>query len=250
MRPLCSAMLRIKNEARWIDKVIRSIYPLCHRIFVLNDHSEDETANICRAFPNVSCYDSPFDGLDESRDKNWLYDKVLDAYPNHGYGVTWPHWLLCIDGDEVLRPESLPILFQTLLSDSIDAVKFKITYLWDTESQVRCDGVYGDFWRPSLFRVINPAFRFQSTPWGNGANFHCSSIPQELLGCSVKMPVELLHYGYLHREDRLRKYSWYNSIDPNNFAEDCYRHIVQGDVSEVPADASLLHAGPLVLRNL
>jgi hypothetical protein len=57
----------------------------------------------------------------------------------------------------------------------------------------------------------------------------------------------IIHYGYLCKEDRLRKYEMLNRVDPGNEAEDCYRHIVQGDVPEVPASAVLRHAGPLQL---
>jgi hypothetical protein len=60
--------------------------------------------------------------------------------------------------------------------------------------------------------------------------------------------VRLLHYGYLHKEDRVRKFHWYNKIDPNNAFEDQYRHMVIGDV--FPADSSFKWAGPLELRSL
>jgi hypothetical protein len=91
------------------------------------------------------------------------------------------------------------------------------------------------------------------------ANFHCSSIPQELLYKSVGTDVRLLHYGYMDKADRIRKWHWYNSIDPVNVGEGfdrrrpdrgSYPHIVQGDIPEVPASASLMHAGPLELRQL
>ena len=90
--------------------------------------------------------------------------------------------------------------------------------------------VQGDFARPSLFRLMNRNFRFQKTPWGNGANFHCSSIPQELLHHAHGVcPAPLLHLGYMDAEDRMRKFLWYSKIDPNNEVEDRYRHIIQGD---------------------
>jgi hypothetical protein len=60
----------------------------------------------------------------------------------------------------------------------------------------------------------------------------------------------LWHLGYNDLEDRVRKYAWYNQMDPNNQPEDCYRHMVQGDITEIPADAVLRHAGPLRLQML
>lgn len=99
--------------------------------------------------------------------------------------------------------------------------------------------------RPSLFRTAR-GLRFQTTTCGG--NLHCSSIPQQLLRHSIRAEIKLHHLGYMHRADRLRKFEWYNRVDPNNTAEDCYRHVVQGDVPEVPADMKLRHAGPLTLK--
>ncbi len=259
MRVTCSAMLRIKNEARWIQSVIELIYPLCHRIFILDDHSTDETVKICRYFPNVTVYNSPFDTLDESRDKNWLYGKVIDAYPSDFTGVHWPQWLLCIDGDEILDKRDVSELFRLMIDTDALALRMKIIYLWNSTAYRRVDGVYRGFNRPSVFRIINPSFKFQSTPWGNGANFHCSSIPQDLLYQARETSVRLNHMGYMLKEDRIRKWEWYNSIDPVNPTEGYdpryperknYPHIVQGDVPEVPAEAILMHAGPLELENV
>jgi hypothetical protein len=93
---------------------------------------------------------------------------------------------------------------------------------------------------------MNRAFQFQKTPWGNGANFHCSSIPQELLHhAHVACPAPLLHLGYVSQEIRKRKFDFYNKIDPGNIAEGQYLHICSGDPGGPPADAKLLHAGPL-----
>jgi hypothetical protein len=64
------------------------------------------------------------------------------------------------------------------------------------------------------------------------------------------MNVRLYHLGYMCPEDRLRKYQWYNTIDPENESEDRYRHMVQGDIPEVPAHLKLKHAGPLRLVRL
>jgi hypothetical protein len=54
----------------------------------------------------------------------------------------------------------------------------------------------------------------------------------------------------MRRSDRLMKYRWYNTTDPNNEREDCYRHMVQGDLPEVPAYLKLKRAGPLRLERI
>jgi glycosyltransferase involved in cell wall biosynthesis len=291
-------MIRAKNESRWIEEVIRSIMPLCERIYVMDDHSTDNTVAILeslryvtvekdldrRHVEVVTVLPSPFTGLNESRDKNWLYDQILLECE--------PEWILCIDGDEVLEKNG-PHLIRTRCGAApyIDSFRLAIAFLWDSPNRWRTDRIYGDFWRPSLFRPFIPdpekpddllvakEFRFKATPFGRHVgsdqpNLHCSSVPQRRIHGSKMLPVRLKHYGYMDRADRVRKLDYYTSIDWKNEAEDCYRHMTQGDfpqvlelpkvqdlfhrgilnqadidrILNVPPEATLLHAGPLKLE--
>lgn len=271
MKPYFIGFTRIKNEARWIERVIGAQLPLVDHLIVMDDHSTDLTADICRDMgPKVEVHSSPFQGLDERRDKQWLLDRAYEHMPEHHRaeytrGCPWsPYWAVCFDGDEELIPEDVPLIQEAVSRPGVHAVSLRILYLWDRPDQVRVDRVYRDFRRPSLFRLMNRDFHYQSTPFGRPvvmddgqvvqANFHCSSIPQELLH-NAQQPgsrceARLIHWGYMDRADRVRKYEWYNRIDPGNQGEDCYRHIVQGDVPEVPAGAVLRHAGPMEFRSL
>jgi glycosyltransferase involved in cell wall biosynthesis len=255
------AALRIRNESRWIEEVIRSIDGLCDEILILDDHSNDGTPDICEslgctvfrnAVPWVNC--GGVMRSDESAGKDFLLQKAIECVPEkdmhflHGNEDS-PYWVLAIDGDEVLAPGDDEILRGATLGRA-HVYSLRILYLWNSRNMVRVDGVYRSFNRPSFFRLMNRSFRYQRTPWGNGANFHCSSIPQELLHHNTPSDARLLHLGYLTREDRIRKWQWYSEIDPNNAGEDCYRHCVQGDIPEVPADARLRWAGPLELQVL
>lgn len=304
-----AGMLRIRNEGRWIAEVLESIRPLCERAFIMDDHSTDDTAAICETFrlgidgkEQVTVLPSPFDGLNESRDKNWLYDQIIREVE--------PEWILCIDGDEVLEARGPDIIRECVkpcitlkrnvkltdgsyieepyLVPTADSYKLQIAYMWDARDSVRVDRIYGDFWRPSLFRPFIPdpdkpddmlvarEFRFKSTPFGHSVNgvspnFHCSSVPQRRIHGAKLLPARLKHYGYMWRTDRIRKLDYLTSIDWKNLAEDCYRHVAQGDevtladlpktndlmsngtisvtdaasLECIPADAALVHAGPL-----
>lgn len=253
-------MLRVKNEARWIRRVIEAIQPVCQRIFVLDDHSTDGTPAICQQI-HCDVTRSEFASLNESRDKDWLLSKLYGAIPLHDQHWTRgnpasPYWALAIDGDEELVRGDAGHILNAVLRPSAHAYHLRIPYLWNDPAHIRVDRVYRRFenlGRPSLFRLMNQSFRFLRTPFGRGlngepVNFHCSSIPQELLGGAQPCPARLMHWGYMNASDRLRKYEWYNAIDPANQAEDCYRHIVQGDVPEIPINAVLRHAGPLQLE--
>lgn len=280
-----AAMLRVKNEARWIADVVRSITPLCETVFIMDDHSTDDTVDIANAFDCTEVFRSPFQGLDEARDKNWLYDRVMERGK--------PEWILCVDGDEVLEPGGQEKLRRICETGTADAYRLKIRYLWGDPKTVRVDRVYGHFYRPSLFRPFYPKpdtpddlkiaaeFRWMSTPFGklkNGdkPNLHCSSVPQRRIHGAPNIEVGLLHYGYMLREDRVKKLDFYTSVDWKNPAEDSYRHMTQGDnvtidelpktrellrlgkigmadvryMLDTPATASLVHAGPMEFESL
>ena len=228
------AMLRVKDEARWIADVLNALKPVCERIFVMDDHSADGTAQICREL-GATVYDSPFGGFDEARDKDWLLRKIEESVP-------FGSWVLCIDGDEVLHPDDVEVT-KRLAQCASDAYRFRILYLWDNRETVRVDGVYGRFSRPSMFR-LRPNMTFRRTA-ANG-NLHCSSVPAECVGRAEYAGVRLLHLGYMDRSDRLRKYDWYTKRDPGNQAEDGYRHMVVGDI--FPADSVFRYGGPLKLE--
>jgi hypothetical protein len=62
-------------------------------------------------------------------------------------------------------------------------------------------------------------------PTGHGGNFHCGNVPRGLAGVCRNLDVRLKHYGYMTAEQRRTKYLWYSTVDPNNAAEDYYRHL-------------------------
>lgn len=226
------AMLRVKNEARWLAEVLASVLTVTPHIVVFDDHSTDETRDIARAAGAIVLR-SPFDTLDETRDKNYLLDHVrrLGA-----------EYVLCIDGDEVLDACAAPLIHRAV-DPKYSVYSFRVVYLWGDREHFRADGVYGRFHRASMFSLIDqPATAgYMATPYGK--NFHCGNIPQGLRGSGKSVDVKILHLGYMLPEDRLRKYAWYNEQDPNNNYEDRYRHMVIGDV--FPADSKFTHGGPL-----
>jgi len=241
--PKVAAMLRVHNEARWISRVIEALKQLCgFKIYVLDDESTDDTARLAKA-AGAKVFSDPFPGmeLNEGRDKDWLVKKVVEQCD--------PDWILCVDGDEELEPLGTEKILSVLRQPQFDCYGLQFLHLWDSPDQVRVDRWYSTFARQGLFRP-SVAEGFRSFYEGRGVHsgLHVSNAPQGIPW--AVMQVYLLHYGYMFKEDRIRKYNYYNRIDPNNEFEDRYRHTVQGDIPEVPADAVLKHAGPLELRKL
>src|SRR5262252_2872567 len=117
-------MLRVKNEARWIARVLQSMRPICHQLYVFDDHSEDETAAISHG-AGARVIASPFSDFNEARDKNWLLGEVLT--------VEDPEWIVMIDGDEILAEGSHAAIIQAirLSGRAYNALSFQVLYLWN-----------------------------------------------------------------------------------------------------------------------
>jgi len=229
-------MLRVKNEERWLETVIRSMQPLCDPIYVFDDHSTDATRDIALGLDCV-VMPSPFEGLDDLRDKNYMLEQLHQD--RHADGT----WVLAIDGDEELEEGGQEKLIRLTETTPHESLGLRVLYLWDSPDQIRTDGVYKTFSRPSAFRWREG---LQLVPKLHGGDFHCGNVPTRSLEKYGRSEISLLHYGYMDRADRIRKYGWYNANDPNNDYEDQYRHIVIGDL--FPAESSFKHGGPLKLE--
>src|SRR5574341_1369006 len=139
-------MRHIKNEARHIHEVLAQALVLCQRVFVFDDHSTDDTVATCQSFGEcVTVFPSPFTGLDEARDKNYLLQEIIQAHPE---------WVLWIDGDEVLE-RSGPVSLKHAAENGrgVAAYSLRIAYMWNDPQHVRVYGIYGQFKRPSFFQL-------------------------------------------------------------------------------------------------
>ena len=235
------ALLRIKNESRWLAEVLHALWPVCDQILVFDDASTDNSREIASAM-GAQVIETPFKDrgfIDEAADKEHLLAKLWES------GAQLGDYCVMIDGDEVLMAEDIPALKEAM-AQGVVCGSMHIVYCWNSRDQIRVDRWYKEFRRPSLFRLILPNLSFRRTPFGG--NLHCSSAPAQLLNDITPINVRLLHYGYMLAEDRVRKWRRYNEIDPDNIIEDRYNHCVIGDV--FPADSSFKWAGPLKLEPL
>jgi glycosyltransferase involved in cell wall biosynthesis len=242
------AALRVKNESRWLADVLRSV-SWCDAIYLFDDHSTDGTPAIARECGAVVMA-SPFDDFNEARDKEYLITMVA---AKHKIGT----WVLMIDGDEVLEPQGEGLIRSMIASNPIQlSFSLRILYLWNSRKKIRVDGVYGQFKRPSLFRLVG---RYSFKKSGINGNIHCSCVPVANFVSHARCPAALLHLGYMEKVDRIRKWEWYNALDPVNMREGydpahpergSYPHMIQGDIPQVPANIVLKHSGPLELRDL
>jgi len=178
----------------------------------------------------------PKERVNENRDKN-----ILNSYCKSTIDYDY---VLCLDGDEMLSNSAVrqfPDVWN-FLDNHCDIVVLTFVYLWDAENLRRVDGIYGPpsgisqlrFPRVYTIKRLEEYDLFNlSFAWGGarGGGFHCGSIPTQnfttsLGGASKTIDAPVVHFGYIDNPLRQRKYVWYNTIDPGNEHEGCYRHII------------------------
>jgi glycosyltransferase involved in cell wall biosynthesis len=233
------AMLRVKNEARWLAEVLASIQPLTREILILDDHSTDDSVDIGRRM-GAEVFPSPFqvDAFDEARDKNYLLKLVRTCEPDY---------VLAIDGDEILEAGAAEKILR-VLSPRTALYCFPIKYVWNDRQHYRFDGVYGrqNQWR--MFSLIDQRPDLVYKPTAHPGNLHCGNAPYGLIGAGAMVPVDILHLGYMEAEDRVRKFRAYTERDPHAPGEDGYRHMIIGDL--LPPETKTVHGGPLKVFTL
>lgn len=217
--PKITAMYRVKNEERWIEKSIKSVLDICSTIVVLDDGSSDSTLEICKSFDNVIVQSQSNLPLDEVRDRNIILKMALKEKPDY---------LFSLDGDEILPPNSYDIFFDelTILYPNTDVFEFQILYIWDKPNQIRYDGIYSRTWQKRLMSLKNQReLIFENTPYPG--NLHCGSIPTNTIGQDypISSKIKILHYGNYDQKIREKKFDFYTKIDPNNKMTDGYQHI-------------------------
>ncbi len=206
-------MMRVKNEEKYLARCLDSILPICDRVFVLDDHSTDATPTIIQSYPKCWYQLSPFvpGDLDEARDKTWLLGLITNTIPHSELVPRSSHWVFQIDADEELVAADQEKFSR--LGSALDHWSAQIFYLWDSPNAVRWDGVYSGFYRPTIFRLIRPGMEYRNHSGG----LHPTGVPTTHISCEPRLhepePIRLLHYGYMERVERERKFEWYVARD-------------------------------------
>ena len=215
-------MYRLKNEERWIEQSIKSIYDFCDEIVILDDNSIDKTKEIYSQFDKVVDIHTKTDSsFDEARDRNFLLNMALKRKPDV---------LLSLDGDEIFLPDSGKIIREEIdvLYPEAHVFEFQLLTLWDNSHQVRFDGAFSSFWQKRMFRLKDQPqdLKIHDSPYPG--NFHCGSIPTNTIGIenAVRSNAKIFHCASFDESLREEKYKWYVSRDPDNPLTDNYQHML------------------------
>lgn len=111
-----SALLIVKNEARYIERALRSL-TWCDEILVVDSFSQDETPQICRD-PAM-----PWASKIRFMQKEWL---GFSAQRNFAIEHARHPWILFLDGDEACSEDLQKDLLKLLDSADLTPAQYKI----------------------------------------------------------------------------------------------------------------------------
>ena len=214
------AMYRIKNVDRWIAKSLEYASEVCKEIVVLDDGSTDDTLKICKKYKNVvDIHHQTGLPFDETRDRNILLKMALKRKPD---------FVITIDGDEILMPNSKEILFKeiNLIYPAAPVFSFQFIPMWEKPNQFLDKGKEIK-WRERMIRIQGQPkdMHFEQTDFPG--NLHPSyTLSSNKSSVIVRSAVKINHYGCYTRTLREQKYEFYNKHDPNNTVFDRYRGIL------------------------
>jgi GT2 family glycosyltransferase len=110
---ILSVLYVVRNEEKFIEKSIRSIYEIADEIVVVDTGSCDTTLQICRRFRKVRIFTHP-----------WVHD--FSKSKNHGLRQCSGQWVLCMDADEMLDEQSASSVRSAVMSSKPNVLGYGI----------------------------------------------------------------------------------------------------------------------------
>lgn len=163
-RPTISLCMMVKNEEKRLPAALKSAAPWVDEIIVVDTGSTDRTVEIAQGF-GAKIYHHP-----------WEYS--FSIHRNQSLGYATGDWLLILDADEEIVPESAPLLHQAVYAANVNTFFFELYNLVG-------DGGETFILHPRMFRN-HQGFHYQ----GFVHNLPMFREPAAQLG------VKILHHGY------------------------------------------------------
>lgn len=210
MRLIISMIAR--NEAeRHLEIACNSIVSVCkafeaagHKAvfrFVDDASTDDTLAIVQRVWRDITLeywsYNEPKFWLHEGNARQEAYNWVTQDSDTND-------WILSLDADETInKPDLLPDLVSAAMVNDVGWVGLPLYEFW-TPTQYRTDG----FWFGTTTMRL---YRWQPNGLFRPTHLACGSEPNYVMATRGlrQNDVHLLHWGYVRKEDRARKYKAY-----------------------------------------
>jgi len=219
---------RVKNVERWFDRVLTKMEEVADEIVVFDDNSTDKTVEIAQKHKKVvEIHRQTETTFNEARDREILYQLCKSRNPD---------WVIINDGDEELEEKFTREVAEKLMNPirpDTHAYIFRYITHWDSEDMQRTDGIFGNMANVRMVRNMPNQHIVSNHPQG----FHCNSVPWVPIENVVITPYRIRHYGYVDRDDRVRKYNWYQDMDTDKrtrmIGASDYSHLIDVNVKLV-----------------
>lgn len=212
----------VKDGAKYMTRLLIQYSNLCDQIFILDDRSSDNVKEICGRFPKVHYFrndEEPFHG-----GRNWR-----DIYSKLELSNRWFDWVIGLDADELFEEGSEKKLYNLLegTSKDVNAWSFPMLYLWNDEKHYRADTE----WYKTV-RAVR-VFRYFKDKLPVNTPRHATSLPENIGKIANCDSINILHFGYMDKEDRIKKYNYYKNRDKDMIesGKDNYLHMLEHDIS-------------------
>lgn len=222
--PKLVGAMKLKNEELFIEKVVGQVLTYVDALVIVDDWSEDRTAEIIQDLCSASkiplrIEKSPHKTYHEFSDGN------LELQMVHGFEADW---CIQIDADDVYEYEFVKRLDAFMARTDIDTYYAGATHMWTTDSNknwwevedFRIDSGWVNFWkmdnvgiqhqRPALFRIIPGQLE---CGYGRDHGYLC---PKQIFKSVRKFDPQLsfCHFGYATPKLAEKKCERHGSIPP------------------------------------
>lgn len=216
---------RVKNVERWFERVLAKMSEVADKIVVFDDHSTDKTIKIAESFDKVvKIHQSDFKDFNEARDRDFLWHLCQDCTPD---------WIIINDGDELLEDKFTRKEVEILMNPK-DPKTFayfvRYISLWDSEEYQHQGEVFGNLGNVRMVKNLPNTHIVSKHPQG----FHCNSTPPMPKDSEKVTKFRIQHFGNMDKNERLRKYKWYQKTDteknPRDIGGENYKHLLNQSV--------------------
>jgi len=186
---------------RYLPKVLNRLSKICDDIVVACNAKDAKTRNLVAQ--RTIAYD--FSEYEWGKKQNIIKEIFL----RRCIAKENPDWVICVDSDEILDEAFTREKAEEMAKRNEIAYEFYCVQLWDTEDKMRVDGLWGNFWNVRYFKFIkNADLGYQNTP------LHCGLAPKYAYAWRTQGEHLFKHYGYMKKEDRIKKAERYRKYDP------------------------------------
>jgi hypothetical protein len=201
-------LVPVRNEAWVLEHSLASLSGFCDVIIVSDQHSSDDSRDICRRFPRVVLLDPEANDMAGRLPQKARW-RLLDAARSYdGHNVLW-----CTDADELTPPATARGFFSReagRLSPGV-AIACRYYHLWESTSRFRDDlSIYG------------PQFKVVACLDDRRVDFRRSGVPPldeprtpfDTSETVLEAPdVPVLHLQWTIRRRNQLKQAWYRCVD-------------------------------------